>query len=177
MSNRVISVDRSESSPTEPVTLAQVKAHLIITFTDDDTKLTELITQCRKAIENFCHISIVRQTITAVLYYDCPQQLPYPPVTDIYSVQTSVPNPGSGPVGYETATSGWEFDGSEFSGFGVRNRIVYGAGYTTVPDQLKLAILNEITFRYENRGNNVISDGLCEAARILAVPYKVMLWI
>lgn len=177
MANRVISIDRVESSPTEPVTLAQVRAHLIITFTDDDTQLTTLITQCRQAVENYCHISIVRQIITAVLCYDCPQDLPYPPVTNLYSVQSSVPSPGSGPISYETATSGWQQDGNEFSGGGVRNRLVYGAGYATVPEQLKLAILNEIAFRYENRGNNPLTDGLCEAARILAVPFKVMLWI
>lgn len=40
MKNNYIDIKRSESSPTEPVTLTQLKAQLYITFTDDDTLLT-----------------------------------------------------------------------------------------------------------------------------------------
>jgi Phage gp6-like head-tail connector protein len=183
MSNQVISIDRSESSPTEPVTPVEAKAHLILTTTDDDTLLTSLITRCRKAVENFCHISIARQQITAVVVFDSESELPYGPVTDIISVGTSQSNTGSGPVGYDTATSGWQTDGGGFKTFdggcSLRYRIVYMAGYTVVPEDLKLAVLNEIAFRYENRGeaNDLHETGICAATRMLALPYKRMLWI
>jgi hypothetical protein len=182
MSNQVISVDRYEYSPTEPVTLAQAKNQLTIDFTDDDTKITSLITQCRRAIENFCHISIVRQQITAYLFFDSENELPYGPVTDIIEVSVSSGATGSGPVAYETATDSWNFDGGGFKTFqtftGLRYRLIYWAGYMTVPEDLKLAILTEIAYRYENRGDTFEqkTQGICEAARILALPYKRYLW-
>lgn len=178
--NQIISIDRSESSPTEPVTLAEVKSHLIITFTDDDTLLTSLITACRKAVENFCQISIARQTVTAILIYDCEQELPYGPVTDIYGVSSSVPNPGSGPVTYNTASSGWQTDGGDFKTFAgescARYKLVYGTGYAVVPGDLKLAVLNEIAFRYELRGERVDITGICPLVQMIANPHKRYLW-
>lgn len=196
--NRIIDIKRVESSPAEPVTLAEVKAQLIITFTDDDTKLTQLITQARKAIENYCAISIVAKTITMVADLYVEKELPYGPVTGIQAAQTRSGTQGSGPTQYETATGQWQTEGDEFLSFrpplcgtfdinapytGIdqasypnRWRIVYTAGYTTVPDDLKLAIMEEIAFRYEHRGNepNVVYS---EQAQALAFPYKRLLWL
>lgn len=198
MKNNYIDIKRSESSPTEPVTLAQLKAQLYITFTDDDTLLTSLITQARKAIENYCNISIVTQTIilTADLYNEW--ELPYGPVTGITSVKTRSANEGSGPQTYTTTTSGWGYDGDEFitfipADFGQFNpsipyrglpdypypnryRIQYNTGMATVPDDLKLAILQEAAYRFENRGDALADKGVCEPARILANPYVRQIW-
>lgn len=203
--NRIIDIKRVEGSVTEPVTLTQAKAQLIITFTDDDTKITELITQARKAIEEYCAISIVPKTVTLTAYlYTC-NELPYGPVTGLQSVQTRTGTEGSGPGTYATQTSGWDTAGEEFltfnpSGAGGFNagapftgyfqwgpdaspygyggnmyRLVYTAGYGTVPEELKLAIMNEIAYRYEHRGEGEIK-GICEAARIIADPHKRQLW-
>ena len=55
--------------------------------------------------------------------------------------------------------------------------IVYSAGYATCPQPLKEAILNEISERYTNRGDqrNIrfgnISDGLCDKAKAAAKHY------
>lgn len=185
MSNVIISADRSESSPAEPITLTEVKGHLIITSTDDDTLLNSLITQARKAIENYCHISIARQQITTILIFDDELELPYGPMTDLISVETASVTQGSGPVTYETDTNNWNTDGSRYQTFagtpGLRYRLIYMAGYDSCPSDLKLAILNEIAFRYENRGESMdtfkANVGLCEASRVLAEPYKRYLWL
>jgi Phage gp6-like head-tail connector protein len=206
--NRIIDIGRAESSPTEPVTLAQVKAQLIISFTDDDTLLTSLITQARKAIENYCAVSMAYQTITLIADLFNEWELPYGPVNGILGVSTRTGTEGSGPGTYATAATGWSEDGGNFKTFipaggggfnpgapfvgyfqwgpdaswygqnpGNRYRIIYTAGPYT-PDDLKLAVLNEIAYRYENRGN--VSDklitGICEAAQVLAFPYKRNLW-
>lgn len=205
-SNRIIDIRRTESNPSEPLTLTQVKAHLIITSTDDDTMLTELITQCRKSVEDYCAISIVVKTITLIADLCKEWELPYGPVTGIQGVLTRTGNEGSGPGTYETQTSGWTTDGDEFLsfspaagggfnpgspftghfqwgpyaspyGFGInRYKIIYTAGYTTVPEPLKLAILNEIAFRYEHRGEGDEFNGICLAAQRIAEPFKRMLW-
>lgn len=203
-SNRIINCPKVENNPTEPVTLAEAKAQLIIGFSDDDAFITALITQCRQAIEEYCAISIVPKqiTLTADLYKEW--ELPYGPVTGIVSVQTRIGNEGSGPGTYQTQESGWSTDGSQFLNFspaapvgfnpGVpftghdqwgdyaspygnacnRYRIVYNAGYDVVPGNLKLAILQELVFRYENRGNQ--QTGVCEAAQVIANPFRRGLW-
>ena len=63
MRNNIIDIRRSESSPTEPCTLAEAKAQCIVTYTDDDALITALITKARKIIENYCNISIVTQSV------------------------------------------------------------------------------------------------------------------
>lgn len=195
--NRIIDIKLVEGSVTEPVTLQEVKDHLIITFTDDDTLLGRFIIQARKAIENYCAVSIVSKTITLTADLFVEKELPYGPVIGIQSAATRSGTQGSGPVAYETATTNWQTDGDEFKTFippgcgtwdinspyrGIegtvspnRWRIIYTTGYSTVPDDLKLAVLNEIAYRYEHRGNeeNVIYS---EAAQSLAFPYKRLLW-
>jgi hypothetical protein len=214
--NLIIDCKRVESNPTEPVTGQEIKDHLIITSSDDDALLARMNIQCRKAIEDYCNISIVTKTITLIadLYKDW--ELPYGPVTGSLGVETRTGTDGSGPGQYSTLTSGWTTDGNEFLTFQPpkignfnpgapfvgyfqwgpyatpsrpqsyvnRYKITYTAGYSPVPDGLKLAILNEIAYRYENRGGDpnlrasaFTQQGVCEPARILADPYNRMLWI
>lgn len=199
-SNRIIDIKRTnvDSPATEPLTLQQIKDHLIINSTDDDLLLARLNIQCREAVEEFCAVSMVRKqiTLTADLFREW--ELPYGPLIGIQSVATRVGDPGSGPPTYQTAVTGWSQEGEEFvsfdpgenpvwdwgpplprfwagEGWNNRYKIVYTAGYNPVPEGLKLAILNEIAYRYERRGNEDIS-GLCEAAQILALPYQRKLW-
>ncbi len=51
----------------EPVTLAEAKSHLEITFTDHDTKITGWIVSARQWAEDFTHRKIVSQTWTLKL--------------------------------------------------------------------------------------------------------------
>jgi hypothetical protein len=203
MKNRIIDIKKVESSPAEPLILQEIKQHLIITSTDDDNYLSDLNVQCRKAIEEYCAVSIVQKTITLIADLGKEWELPYGPVTGIQLVATRTGSEGSGPGTYETLTSGWGQDGSDFltfipspaGGFNPgapftghfqwgpyassqscinRYKIIYTTGYIVVPDALRLAILNEISFRYENRGNQ--GTGICEAAKAIAQPYKRELW-
>ena len=198
MRNNIIDIKRTESSPTEPCTLAEAKAQAIVTYTDDDTLITALITKARKMIENYCSISIVTQSVilTADLYNEW--ELPYGPVTGITGVSTRSPNQGSGPMTYTTQTSGWGQDGVEFITFipafvgdfniniaytGVntaypwknRYKITYTTGYGVVPDDLKQAVLVQIVWLLEHRGEEK-DDVICEAAQVYARPYFRNLW-
>lgn len=202
--NLIVDIDRVEANPTEPITLDEAKAQLIINFHDDNDLITGLITQCRLAVEEYCSVSIVAKTITLFADIFSQYELPYGPVTGILSVQTRTGTEGSGPATYATAESGWGQEGtqfvkflpskaggfnptvpfrgyfqwgedaSEYSNCGNRYKIVYTTGYTAVPANLKLAILNELVFRYENRGNQ--QTGICEAAQVLADPFKRKLY-
>lgn len=205
--NNIIDIQRTESSPTEPCTLTQAKSQLIITSTDDDTLITGLITKARRVIENFCNVSMVVKTITLIADLYREWELPYGPVQGISEVSTRSANEGSGPALYETATTDWKQDGSDFKTFiptgvvygfnpsqpyrgydqwgpyaspygnvpGNRYRIVYTAGPYT-PDDLVQAVLVQLVWLYEHRGEELGED-ICIAARILAEPYVRRLWI
>lgn len=209
MKNNIIDVKRVESNPTEPVTLAQAKAQLIVTYSDDDTLITSLITQCRRVIENYCNVSMVPKVITLTADLFNEWELPYGPVTAVTSVQTRQGTQGSGPATYQAATGLWQTEGEEFLSFipadcgqdwntpiananwrypygrnwnENRYRIVYNAG-PYAPDDLVLAILAEIAFRYQNRGDGVeirptvsAEQGACPDARRLAEPYIRQQW-
>lgn len=54
--------DVTSGSPTEPVTITEAKAHMRVVSTDDNTYITDLITRCRIAAENFCSIDMVAKT-------------------------------------------------------------------------------------------------------------------
>jgi hypothetical protein len=208
--NRLIDLKRVESSPTEPVTLTEAKAKLIVTSTDDDTLITSLITSCRKAVENALHISLVAKTITMIADLCKEWELPYGPVTGLTYAGQRDGTQGSGPASY-TTSSDWSTEGEEFISFtpgpiaggfnpnvpftghfqwgpyaspygqypGYRWKIIYTAGYTSVPGDLKDAILMQIVHDYENRGEvdlvNV-NRGLCIEAENLGAPYRRLLW-
>lgn len=200
-------VDKTESySGQEPVTLADAKRHLRVDFTDDDTLITAMITAARKAIENFCHISLIPKTITLWLKAnEVPQsnyaqpfqvreqfnefELPYGPVSSVDSV-TSIDSDGTTIItcvlNSDYYVTGKAYKSIKISNNFTNNVLVYEAGYTVgaVPLDLWLAILNELAYRYEYRGDptnvraTAFTDiGVAQAAQVLAKPYQRMNWI
>jgi uncharacterized phiE125 gp8 family phage protein len=171
---KIIDIKQTESSPTEPVTLAQVKSHCKVDGSDDDTLLTSLITQVRRRVENYCAISVVTKTNILTANICGEDWLPYGPIVTIDDVQYREGTNTDGTPDYE------ELVDDDFSSYGEDHKvfkstqtgvhkITYTTGYTTVPDDLKLAILNEVAYRYTFRGDQ---GGFCEAAKSLLMPYK-----
>jgi uncharacterized phiE125 gp8 family phage protein len=197
MRNNIIDIKRTESSPTEPCTLAEAKLQAVVTYSDDDTLITALITKARKMIENYCNVSIVAQTVTMIADLYNEWELPYGPVTAITGVQTRTGTEGSGPATYATQTAGWSSDGVEFLSFrpsdmgafnpsvpytgndfrgpGNRYKLIYTTGYSPVPNDLKQAVLVQIVWLYEHRGEEK-DEKICEAALVYAEPYLRKLW-
>lgn len=194
MQNLIINSQRTwDASPTLPVTLAEAKTQCRVddAFTTDDAEITALITQCTKAIENRCNISIVMQTVVLVadLYTD--YELPFGPVISILSVKSRTSEQGSGIPTYEDSTRLWQIEGNRFllGGWGdcgcsvntragwseYRYQITYRAGMDVVPDDLKLAILNEIAFRYEHRGDEQ-GIGVSDGTKELIKPFISYAW-
>lgn len=213
--NNIVDISRTPLTPVEIITLAEAKAQLIVTYTDDDTLITGYILKAIKAIENFCNISLQPYTctLTADLYQEW--ELPYGPVTAINTVQTRTANSGSGPQQYTGAAGNWLTDGTQFitfipagdggfnpavpftgyfqwgpwaSRYGYapglnRYRIVYTTGWgTDTPDDLKQAILMQVAFLYEHRGEADANrynwlPGVCEAALVFADKYKRQSWL
>jgi hypothetical protein len=172
----------ADSSVTEPLTLQEVKDYLRLEgfiddseslstdFDDDDTLIEELITSCRERLELFTGLSFVPKSyeveLTNLAGYIT---LPFGPVNDITSV-TDV----SGTALVYTTTNNL----SKLKTPLRENLIVtYDCGYSTLPKGLKEAMLKEIAYRYENRGD-IANEGLSQAALFLASRFKeVNTWL
>lgn len=160
--------NRRAESITEPVTLAEVKAWLIIDTvnTDDDTLLTALISEVRAAIESKTKLSLVERTIIVTADLTREFKLPHGPIRSIDEVLFRK-GTVNGAADYETLTTeDYTTDGEDFkvicsqrrgrhkitctTGYGADEEIDYD---NPTPEDLKKAILMEIAYRYEHRGD------------------------
>lgn len=174
--NLIIDLKRVTDLGAEPITVDEAKTQLRVTFMDDDIEITALITKARRYVENYCNISIVTQRIQVIASLVDAWELPYGPVITIESVQDNSGVSGSGPVTFNNTTSEWRYTAGLFGpSYGYQYKIVYTAGMTC-PDDLKDAILQVITFLYENRGK--VAD-VTDLQKVLtnADNYKRLLWI
>lgn len=178
--NAVLDVQVTEDMEEEPVTLSEVKQHLNLLFdtdgsfdfTDDDSKLTELITECRMALEKYTGVSFGEKTIQAIIRNEMGnQEIPYGPVVgDITSAVTE-----DGEAIPDVKVRGLQFKWVE-SPYSCYMHLTYTAGYDTLPADLKRAIKEEVAFRYKNQGDQP-GDTISESARQLADPYRRTQWL
>lgn len=151
--NAVISVSFSDEG-SEPVTLQEAKDWCRIDVSDDDTLITSLIKAARIICEKYSGLSFVSKTVTAILVNGLGNiELPY------------------GPVASEVAY--YDMDETELTDFDIsepacdRIEAVYSAGYETLPANLKTAVLNQIAWMYENRGDAKLASGVSEPAKLI----------
>lgn len=153
-----------------PVTTAEAKTHMRIDHDGDDAYIAGLIAGARDFLQSVCGKTFFTTTYTLKLdrfptddYIDMPMP-PLATVTSIsyedtagdtqtfssasYTVDT-YPEPGRI---YVDRSVGWP------SVYDQRNAvtIVYTAGYATVPDNIKQAVLLLTAEWYENRENGVV---------------------
>lgn len=144
------------TSPEELLLVADVKAALAVTFTDDDTLLESLISASRETIEKYCGISIGSQSREC--YVDINQweemEIPFGPVISLDAVSYK-----SDYGEYTAALSGEDYDsdGVDFLTFtpftSGRWKLEYTAGYETLPNDLKNYWIRLVAWYYENRGD------------------------
>lgn len=185
--NKIYDCQFDETASTEYLTLNELKAHLQITYTDDDTYLTALIKACRAALEQYCNISLVSKVVTLFADLYCEREIPYGPVSTFTSASLKT---SAGTYTAQTLNTDFEVDGIT-NGFQVfkpfisgRWKLIYTAGYAAanVPKDLILATKHEAAFRYEHRGdetNQYANEnvGLCQSAVELASKHKRLNWV
>lgn len=168
---------KHNTQPSEIVTTAEVKRKLNISYTDDDTLLGELITRARQQIERFCAIAIGSQTKTWIFDADgyCEYHIPYQPVISVESVNEK--------TDYNTYTALVVYEDYDLDGYktvtpfaGGRFKVEYTTGYTTLPEALKDAIISQVVYLYENRGDQNML-GLGQMAKEKAEQYKDYSWL
>lgn len=151
--NAILDVVRSGFG-SEVITLAEVKANIGVDFTDFDGLITDLIAAVREQTESYCGVSIVEQVVTVRMMNGLGNQyLPYGPVVgDVTSIEDT----------NEVAIEDAVFRGANFprlvTSFCEEVTLVYNTGYgSDVPKDLKLAMIQEVCYQFEHRGDE---DGI-----------------
>lgn len=174
----------SQDAP-EPVLLPEVKAWCLVEHSQDDTVLTNLITRVRAAMELKLKISMTAKavTLTVDLFSHC--KLPRGPVVAITTVLYRTGTNSSGqPVNSTLTATDYTTDGELFKTFcssrSGRHKITYTAGYGAdgyaLPEELKLALLEEIDFRYNHKGGEDTVHGFSTAAMNLMRNHTQFAW-
>jgi len=156
--NAVLSTVFSGESTTEPVTLDEAKNWCRIDVTDDDTLIEDIIIPAaREVCENYANLSFIARTVTAKIQNGLGNfYLPYGPVVAI------------------TAATDYNLN-NIFTDFSLDTvypqpiTVVYTAGYAdgTLPKNLKTAVLCQIAWIYENRGDLTVGPGVSDLSKLL----------
>ena len=173
----------------EPVTLAEAKKHLRITHTDEDEHIHGLIMAARQYAEEYTHRVLMPQTWDWTMdKLPAAFDVPLPPLRSI----TSVKYIDTAGAEQTLASSVYAVDTASIRGRivlaygqvwpstreqvgGVTVRIV--AGYTIVPQPIKMAMLMLIGHLYENRETTIsgtIISNTPLATDTLLNPYRVI---
>jgi hypothetical protein len=153
------------------VSLSEAKAHCRIDFTDDDIALNSIyLPSAVETIEDACAITIIPSTLVATYNIEdtCNFfELPYGGASMTITSVTDKDNVALDAGNYEVKGSSFIQLKSYQTGV---IKITYTASHSPLPNKLKLAILDEVLYQYENRGKldaTVISKG-----KSLAKSYK-----
>ncbi len=177
----------------EPVTLAEAKAHLRLTGTDDDDYVAAMITAARIQVESATRRVLIDQgwrifrddwpesgridlpivplkQVTAVTVYDAegdPTVLPATAWTlDTASAPARLALGGTAPV-----------PGRPINGIEIDLVAGYGASGLSVPQPLRLAIMTLVARWYEDREGlayGIVPSKVAGAFETLVAPFRVM---
>lgn len=163
--NRVVDYRLTDvGTVVEPVTLANAKSYSrAVTGTTEDALFTTLITAARKCVERLTGLSLIPKTcVCQIINMNGFFELPYGPVTN---TPTFTDYYGNAIV---PSMTGYDFPQVK-DPLETITACAYNVGYTSVPEELQVAIMAQINFLYENRADNsdsatvsVITQKICQ---------------
>lgn len=156
------------SEGSEPVTLEEIKNYLRVdgSLTTDDDMLTELGKTARSLCEKYVNQSIITRTVKSIVNNSLGGiVLPYQPYVSGIVVKDY--------DGNTIDSNNVEFKGASFKRLfepvSEYLECTYLAGYSTCPSHFKTAILQQLAWMYENRGD----AGLSEIVMQTLKPYRI----
>lgn len=148
----------------EPVSLAEIKDHLHISNSAEDTWLTSAGKVARLKIENYTGEYFKPRNITIIFQNQLGGfVLPFHPVGNITYVDIDA-------VAITDYDADYEYENVMTATFDAG----YGFAVNPVPEDIKSAILMQVAFMYVNRGDSNKNGVVSEIAQALALPYKRM---
>lgn len=188
---------RTTDAATEPITSTELKAHLRIDHTDEDTMIASMITTARRMAEEYCHRTFITSTWKAYMR-DWPKgseiRLPMGKTISIVGVDYAVSAAHDTEVsssdyytGLETEIAilypkdEWpETDDEIPNGIEIEYTAGYGANASDVPQDIKNAILIIASDLYEHRESHemmktrlISYDGYKPAWQFMLDPYVI----
>lgn len=177
--NEVIEHEVTVDSSSEPVELDDLKRHLNMlfdtsgsyVFSDDDTYLTFINKAARQAIEDYTGLSLKAKTIIAILRNELGDiEIPFGPVNSVTTVKDKDGNT------LTTTITGRQFKKICSPTYSYLE-VTYTAGYTSIPESLKAAIMHYAAYLYAQRGEMKDAESYSKSALELASPFKRTSWI
>jgi hypothetical protein len=162
--NLLISYEIQSDASAEPLTLADAKAAMKVSFTDDDALITDLCTAARQWLENYTGVALRPKTVKVVVEMASDEwyQLPRP-VTGIVSVTL-------------------DHDCVDYKLYGDMIKVHYPGiheilvqcGYATAPDDMVNDLKRIVAWAYQNRGIELSNEvaSLTGFPELFSVYYK-----
>jgi uncharacterized phiE125 gp8 family phage protein len=166
----------------EPITLAEAKEYARIDGSTEDTLITSLIKVARLHCETYMGKAIIRKTVTIDSFsFPYQWQIPYGPLvsaSDITKVVTIDQNNVETALNYQVNIGSFPKIAITSGNQSFKFKMVYVAGFTTVPEDIKLAIKMMVNTLYERREDfsdlQAIPSPL--GVKALLMPYKTYNW-
>jgi len=153
----------------EPVSLSLAKQYCrVLTGNTEDDLINLFIASARLSIERITGLSLVSKVAQVIMLPVQAQfEIPFGPVTG------SITWVDRNSTGSSMETVGYEFP-KTLTPYSIITTATYTCGYTasTIPRELVNAILFQVNFLYENRGDNNDTGTVCKAAANLARKYS-----
>lgn len=180
---------RISAPVTEPVTLAEAKAHLRVDLSDDDAMIQRLIAAAREWVETVAGRALITQTWRMSLD-DWPEDVSValirPPVQAVTAVRTFDATGvasvwaganyalsfGAEPQRLIRLAAAWPTPGRTSSGIEIDMTCGYGTLAADVPAALRQAVLLKIAQLYERRGEETGADP--DGALRLIAPFRTV---
>lgn len=162
-------------TPTEPVSLADLKTWAKVDFTDDDDLITSMGVSAREDIERELDVKLVPSTASFYLTTtnDEEEIYDFPYAMDLGEVSLVVVNNIQDGEADELQVidEDYYFNGSLKIGSAGRNKIAYTIT-PVVPTSIKEAIKMLVAYRYNNRGDQDKQQGIPEDVLSKVWKYK-----
>jgi uncharacterized phiE125 gp8 family phage protein len=144
----------------EPVTVAEAKSYCRVTTDAENDLFAILIKSAREAVEVATGLSLIPKDVTT--YFNNISgnfDIPFGPI-DIATFELfDMEQDALEITGTDLQLIGDEFPKLVYPRY-ANLKATYEAGYTTIPTDLKLAILDQVSYDYENRGLDA-DTGIC----------------
>ena len=142
----------------EPVTVAEAKLYCRVSSAVEDALFAEMITQARESIEKATNLSLIpRQVNVWFSNSSNGYELPFGPITYILGLYDAQNN--------QISSEDYIIIGDQYPRVRFPNyenmSAQYNAGFECLPKDLKIAILDQVSYDYENRGLDS-NTGICE---------------
>ena len=167
---------------TEPITLAEAKEYARIDGSTEDTLITSLIKVARLHCETYMGKAIIRKTVTIDSFsFPYQWQIPYGPLvsaSDITKVVTIDQNNVETALNYQVNIGSFPKIAITSGDQSFKFKMIYVAGFTTVPEDIKLAVKMMVNTLYERREDFSDLQAIPSPLGVKAIlmPYKTYNW-